>query len=167
MTLPAVDPLDNVGRGSDLLTVFTVRNLVDSYLAHARHQVQAGNLEPMTVRWYVDQFRHLEPVANFPAAELRAHHLISVDLTNAIARSLKTLYRWAALEELVDRNPFARLAVPQCGQRERVLERAEVARLYRAALDAAIAPDGSTPHDRPARRDPRIDVGTSRPVYAG
>jgi integrase len=133
VTLPGPALVDNVGSAGKLPDVLTVRHLIDSFLANARQQVRARALKASTVRWYVDQFKHLEPVANFPADALRGVHLTSIELTNATARALKRLYRWGALEELVQRDPFARLAVPPCGQRERVLTRAEVARLYRAA----------------------------------
>jgi integrase len=117
-------------------TVFTVRNLVDSFLAETALLVRAGVTEAATQRWYTDQFKHLDSLGGFPADALRTHHLATIELTNGFTRALKRLYRWAAGEELIPKDHFAKLRTPPCGQRERVLTPEELARLYRASLPA-------------------------------
>ncbi len=133
MTLPAADELDNAGRVIQASGVFRVKDLARSFLADLAVMVNAGAIEPKTLRWYRDHLKHLDQVAELPADALRAHHLAAIDLTNGFTRALKKLYRWGAAEQLVPRDPFAKLATPPAGQRERVLTRAEVARLYLAA----------------------------------
>lgn len=113
--------------------VFTVRHLLESFTAHVRLLVKAGVNEPATLRWYVDTLKALDHLGDFPAAELRTHHLAAVKLTNGFTRALKRVYKWAADEDLVPRDPFRKLAVPSCGQRARVLTRSELCRLYLAA----------------------------------
>lgn len=112
--------------------MFTVANLRDSFVAHGAILVRAGTTKERTLRWYQDQFKHLDGVAGLEADKLRLHNLGSVSYTNAFVRSLKRLYKWAAEERLVAWDPFAKLPIPPCGKRERVLTRAELARLYRA-----------------------------------
>lgn len=113
--------------------VFTLKHLTESFLTHFGLLVRAGVRKPATLRWYTDQFRHLDQLAGFPADALRTYHLATIDLTNAFARAIKALFKWGAAEELIPRDYFTKLVVPPCGRRERVLERAELARLYRAA----------------------------------
>jgi integrase len=113
--------------------MFTLRHLIDSFVTHTSLLVRAGVQEASTLRWYEDQFKHLEQLGEFPADALRTHHLAAIELTNAFTRALKRLYRWGATEELVPKDPFAKLVIPPCGRRERVLEPDELARLYRAS----------------------------------
>lgn len=117
-------------------TMLTVAHLIDSYDAHLLVLRRLGQIAPATLEWYRDGLAKLRTAAEkFPAAELRAHHLVSVDLTNHFVRVLKALYRWAADPdvELVPRDPFRKLTTPPCGQRTRVLTRPELRRLMRAA----------------------------------
>lgn len=113
--------------------MFTLHNLIGSFVAEQRLLVRAGLQEPTTLRWYEDQFKHLEALGEFPAEALRTHHLATVNLTNAFTRALKRLYKWAAAEDLVPRDPFTKLTITPCGRRERVLERDELRQLYLAA----------------------------------
>jgi integrase len=113
--------------------MFTVAHLIDSFKAHLGLLVKARVNEPTTLRWYADQLAALKPVEGFAADALRTHHLAAVELTNGFVRAVKRLYKWAAEEELVPKNPFAKLAVPTCGRRERVLTRDELRRLYLAS----------------------------------
>lgn len=117
----------------DAAPVLTVRHLVDSFLAHLGLLVRAGVNEQTTRTWYADQLRHLDHLADFPAEALRTHHLATIELNNGFVRALKRLYRWGAAEDLVPKDPFAKLSIPPCGRRERVLTRGELARLYRAS----------------------------------
>ncbi len=111
-------------------SMLTVRHLIDSFRVHVGLLVRAGVNEPATLRWYEDNFKPLAALAEFPADSLRSHHLAAIDLTNAFTRALKRLYKWGAAEDLVPKDPFAKLAIPPCGQRERVLTRGEFRRLY-------------------------------------
>jgi integrase len=113
--------------------MFTVRHLIDSFSAHMQLMVRAGNTAPATLRWYRDQLRPLEPLGGYPAEALRTHHLAAIDLTNGFTRAIKRLYKWGVAEDLVPRDPFAKLTITPCGRRERTLTRAEVCQLYRAA----------------------------------
>src|SRR3954463_12166078 len=113
--------------------MFCVRHLVDSFLTHVKLLVRAGVNEPATLRWYADQLKHLDHLAEFPADGLRTHHLAAVELTNGITRAIKRLYKWAAAEDLVPKDPFAKLTIPPCGRRERVLTRPELCALYLAS----------------------------------
>lgn len=133
MTLPIQPALDNAGRGDSTGDVLTLRHLIDSFLSHLALLVRAGVNEPATLRWYSDQLAHLAPLGSFPAEALRTHHLATIELTNGFTRALKRLYKWAADEDLVPKDPFAKLTIPPCGQRERVLSRSELCRLYLAA----------------------------------
>ena len=133
VTLPSVGELDNAGSPRNAPGVFRVKDLTRSFLADLAVAVNAGTTEPATLRWYQDQLRHLDHVGDVPADALRTHHLAAIELTNGFARALKRLYKWAAVEQLVPRDPFVKLATPPAGQRERVLTRAEVARLYLAS----------------------------------
>lgn len=133
MTVTTGSPDDNASGGRFDAGVFTLGHLIDSYVNHTRLMVRAGVTEPTTLRWYQDQFKHLVGLRHVPADALRTHHLVGVELTNAFTRALKRLYRWAAAEDLIPRDPFAKLTIPPCGARTRVLTRAELRRLYLAA----------------------------------
>ncbi len=133
MNLPPNPGADNGSLRNHREGVFTLAHLIDSFLTHLRLLVAAKLSSPTTLRWYADHLHQLDPLAAFPADALRLHHLAALTLTNGFTRALKRLYRWAAAEELVPRDPFAKLAVPPCGRRERVLTRAELCALYRAA----------------------------------
>lgn len=133
MNLPERSSRDNAGRAGFSEEVFTLGHLRDSFLAELRLLVRAGVHEPTTARWYADQLRHLDALAALPADSLRTHHLVQIELTNGFTRALKRLYRWGTSEDLVPKDPFAKLTIPPCGRRERVLTRPEVARLYLAS----------------------------------
>ena len=113
--------------------MFTLRHLIDSFLTQTRLLVKAGVQEEGTYKWYQAQFSHLIALQDTPAEMLRTHHLAAITLTNGFTRALKRLYRWGAGEELIPRDPFAKLTIPPCGRRERTLSRPEVVRLYKAS----------------------------------
>lgn len=116
--------------------MFRVRDLTRSFLAALQIRVKLDQAEAATLKWYAAHLTKLDRAAgDFPAAELRAEHLIGVEFTNSFVRVLKALYKWAADEDvqLVARNPFRKLTPPPCGQRERVLTRPEFVRLYLAS----------------------------------
>lgn len=116
--------------------MFTVKNLTTSFMSALLVKVKLGQAEPATHTWYRIQLAKLDKAAGeFPAAELRAHHLTSVDFTYHFVRAMKALYRWAADEDtaLVPRDPFRKLKAPPCGERTRVLTRGEMVALYRAS----------------------------------
>lgn len=123
------------GRGHDV-TMFTLAHLIDSFTAHLRIMVRAGVTAQSTMRWYQDQFRHLRALKDLPAESLRTHHLVTIDLTNAFCRALKRVFKWGAAEDLIPKDPFAKLAIPPCGARTRVLTRPELRRLYLSATRA-------------------------------
>jgi integrase len=114
--------------------MFTLSKLVTVFTRHLDTAVKCGRKSQSTRNWYGYQLAHIVKAAgSMPAAELRVYHLHEVEITNAIGRALKCLYAWAMENDLVPKNPFLKLDVPDCGQRERVLQRTEMARLYRAA----------------------------------
>lgn len=126
--------MDDEKHGAHDLRMLTVAHLIDSFDSHLAISVKTGQTTASTRQWYRHQLGKLRTAAGkFPAAELRAHHLISVDFTYHFVRALKALYRWAADEELVPKSPFRKLRTPSCGQRNRTLTRPEMLRLYRAA----------------------------------
>jgi integrase len=115
--------------------MFTVAHLVDSFDAHLRVRVACGEISEKTREAHGYQLAKLGRVAGrFPAAELRAHHLIGVELTHHFVRSLKAAYKWAAEDDqqLVPRHPFKALRTPPTGRRERTLTPEEFRRLLRA-----------------------------------
>ncbi len=110
--------------------MFTVAHLVTSFDRSLSVSVRLGQLRPATQVYYHFQLKKLlSAVGAFPAAELRAHHLVSVELGCHFVRALKRLYQWAADEELIPKNPFKKLKAPPIGQRTRVLSAAEFERL--------------------------------------
>jgi integrase len=110
--------------------MYTLRHHIAGFVCNTKLMVRAGITEAATLGWYESQLRHLEPLGDFPADALRTHHLAAIDFTNAFVRALKRLYKWAAEEDLVPKDPFAKLTIPPCGKRERVLTRGELAKLY-------------------------------------
>lgn len=114
--------------------MFTLRYLTASYLSHVDVLVQAGELSQATRVWYENQFKHCKGIARKKAADIRTRDLKGIKLSNAFVRAIKRLYSWGVEEDLVPKDPFTKLKVPRCGQRERVLTRAELYRLYTVAL---------------------------------
>lgn len=111
--------------------MLTTGHLIDSFEAILEAQVHAGITKPGTLTWYKNQFQKLRnAVGHFPAAELRAHHLVSVRFTHHFIRATKRLFRWAAEEDLIPKDPFKKLKTPRCGSRRRTITRPEMARLY-------------------------------------
>ncbi|MBN9522617.1 tyrosine-type recombinase/integrase [bacterium] len=116
--------------------MFRVKDLTRSYLSHLDVRVKLGEIEPATKSWYKSQLDKLDVACGeYPAADLRAPHLVAVDFTYHFVRALKALYRWAVDEEqqLVPRDPFKKLKAPPCGERQRILTRAEMRSLYLAS----------------------------------
>lgn len=119
--------------------MFAVKHLVKSYLDHLTVKVKLGQTEPSTLEWYRGQLAKLtEAAGKFPAAELRAPHLVAVEFTYHFVRALKALYKWAADEDtlLVPKDPFRKLKPPPCGERQRILSRTEMRLLYDASIRA-------------------------------
>lgn len=116
--------------------VFTLKHLIESFLAETRMMVCAGQTSEKTLDWYVSMLNHLAPLGGSPAEMLRTHHLAGIKFTNGFVRVLKRLYRWGAAEDLLPKDPFAKLTVPPCGRRERILTRPELRRLYLATSRA-------------------------------
>ncbi|MDY3558107.1 site-specific integrase [Gemmata sp. JC673] len=116
--------------------MFRVTNLIDSFTDALKVRVKLGQAEQSTLVWYTGQLKKLRTAAgDFPAADLRAHHLVAVEFTYHFVRALKALYKWAADEDaaLVPRDPFRKLKPPPCGERQRILSRAEMRELYLAS----------------------------------
>lgn len=117
--------------------MLTVRLLADSFEAHLGVLVRTSQLKRATADWYASQLARLRGTAGWIAADdLRPHHLADVEFSNHFVRTCKSLYRWALEEELVTRNPFAKIKTPPAGERSRVLTGAELLSLYRAAPPA-------------------------------
>lgn len=121
---------------SEINAPLSVSHLLHLFRSHLEFFVRAGVNAPATLAWYLAMLRPLAPLGELPAAALRPAHLAAIPLTNGFIRALKRLYRWAMAEELVPRDPFAKLRTPRCGRRERILTRAELVRLYRASSPA-------------------------------
>jgi integrase len=136
MNLPDRPALDNLGGDGRNGPMLKVAHIVESFLSHQEVKVKCDQAEPGTFAFYKNQMRKLlAAVGEFPAAELRAHHLVSVEFTYHFVRALKALYRWASDEdvELIPKDPFRKLKIPPCGERNRVLTREEMRALYLAA----------------------------------
>jgi hypothetical protein len=89
---PAPDPAPNdpPPAGGSGRAMLTVRHLADSFVADLRVRVKSGQSEPATLCWYRAQSNKLDAaVGDFPAAELRVHHLLAVEFSNAFVRVLK------------------------------------------------------------------------------
>ncbi len=115
--------------------MFAVRDLTRSFLSALEVRVKLGQTEAKTLAWYRSQFTKLDAAAgDYPADALRAHHLVSVEFTYHFVRAVRALYRWAVDDDvqLVPRDPFKKLTPPPCGERQRVLTRDEMRRLYLA-----------------------------------
>ncbi|VTU02791.1 integrase family protein : Uncharacterized protein OS=Acinetobacter soli NIPH 2899 GN=F950_02740 PE=4 SV=1: Phage_integrase [Gemmataceae bacterium] len=116
--------------------MFRVRDLSRSFESALLVRVKLGETEPTTLAWYKSQLAKLDAaVGDFPAAELRAAHLVSVEFSNAFVRVLRAVYRWACDDDvgLLQKDPFKKLKPPPCGERQRVLTRTEMVRLYLAS----------------------------------
>jgi integrase len=128
-TPPGVQPVGTTA-------MLTVANLTDCFLAHLVVREKLGEVERATLVWYRGQLKKLVAAAGaFPAAELRAPHLVAVEFTYHFVRAVRALYRWAADDEngpLVPKDPFKKLIPPPCGERQRILTRGEMRRLYLA-----------------------------------
>jgi integrase/recombinase XerD len=136
MKVPDAEGADK--RGNELLPsgMFRVRDLTRSYLAHLAVRAKLGQTAPATVSWYKWQLVKLDAAAGeMSAADLRAHHLVAVEFSNHFVRALRALYRWGADEEqqLIPKDPFKKLKPPPCGERQRILSRSELVRLYLGA----------------------------------
>ncbi len=116
--------------------MISVRCLTERFLASLMVRVKIGQNAPSTHAFYASQFRKLNrAVGDQDAAGLRAEHLIDLDFSYHFVRTLKALYRWAVDEDeqLVPRDPFRRMRLPPCGERQRILSRSERCRLFLAA----------------------------------
>lgn len=116
--------------------MFRVKDLTRSFLAAIQVRVKLGDAEPATEAWYRAQLNKLDHAAGeYPAADLRAEHLVAVEFSNAFVRVLKALFKWACDEDvgLLTRDQFKKLKAPPCGERQRILERSEVRRLHLAS----------------------------------
>lgn len=113
-----------------------VRHITERFLAAVLVRVKLGQNSPATHSWYARQLVKLDRVAgDRAAAELRLEHLVGVDFSYHFIRAVKALYRWAADDDvqLVARDQFRRVAIPPCGERQRILSRSERCRLFLAA----------------------------------
>lgn len=126
----------------------SVAQLATAFSRFLELQTRAGKITAATADWYRYGLRRITsatvpaddlsefagtPVGSMPADRLREIHLVEVNVTNQVARSLKYLYQWSIDQALVHSNPFAKLTVPPCGERNRTLSRDEIVRLYRAS----------------------------------
>lgn len=129
--------MSDTARAPEDDVMFTVSHLVDSFQNSLTVGVRLGQIKPATQTFYSFQLKKLlRAVGTFPAAELRAHHLVSVEFSNHFVRALKRLFQWASDEELVPKNAFAKLKAPPTGQRTRVLSAEEFERLVTCASAA-------------------------------
>lgn len=111
--------------------------VADAFYRHLDGKVLAALTSPKTLDFYRSQLPKLLAIAgSVPAADLRPHHIVSLTMTNHLARSIKRLTRWAASEDFIPKDPFARMEVPPCGERQRTLTAAEMVKLYMASTRA-------------------------------
>lgn len=125
-----------MGSAGNLWRMCTVRQITRAFLDSVLVRVKLGQNAPATHEWYRRQLGKLTRAAgDLDAAGLRLEHLVAVPFGYHFIRAVKTLYRWAADEDvqLVARDPFRRVPLPPCGERQRVLTRSERCRLMRAA----------------------------------
>ena len=115
--------------------MYTVAQMIDTYLAYRAALVAADQLSPRTLALDRTQLKKVRTAAGaYKAHDLRAWHLAGVTLSNHLVRAIKAVFEWASGEDvgIVERNRFSKLPTPPTGRRERVLDRAELARLIRA-----------------------------------
>ncbi len=122
-----------------------LQQLVQQFFQHLAGQVRSGEIEQVTLDWYKPPMAKLlsatwkspdgveVPLATLQAAEIRMMHLSGLTLTNALARGIRRCFHWAAGDDIIPKDPMQKLSVPACGERERVLTRSEMLRLYRGS----------------------------------
>ncbi len=114
--------------------MYTVADLIDAYDRGLQVAVSSGNKSSKTRDWYTFQFKKLRRAAgHLPASELRVWHLHAIKITHHFARAIRSLYAWSTDNDLTPKNPFQKLEIPKCGQRERTVTRTELCRLMLAS----------------------------------
>lgn len=112
----------------------TLCELQGNFLAFMRDEVKAGRRRPRTLAYYVDQLQpFVQANGGRVAGELVAYDLVKLPRTWHKVQAVQRLFRWGCDMGLIQENPFARLERPPAGQRGRVLERDELARLVLGA----------------------------------
>jgi integrase/recombinase XerD len=123
----------------------TVDQIAAAYLRKLSADVRSGERKEKTVDWYRSHLTKItkaeaieingdrRQIGTLVADDLRPGHLTELTMTNSIARVIRTLFIWASEQDYVEKDRFSKLAIPPCGERERVLERAEMVRLYKAS----------------------------------
>jgi integrase len=128
------DRVEHAGDYGHSGEMFTVGHLIDAYDRGLQVAVNSGHKSSKTREWYGWQFKKLRSAAGtMPAAELRIWHLHAVRITHHFARAIRSLYAWSTDNDLTPKNPFTKLEIPKCGQRERTVTRSELCRLMQAA----------------------------------
>ncbi len=108
----------------------TLRSLVERFLAWID-----GRNRPGTVYYYrLHLTAFVAQVGDVQLADLRRHHLLDWGRTWHQVQAVQRLFNWAQIEmELTTHNPFRSVKRPRVGRRRRVLDRAGLVKLLRAA----------------------------------
>ena len=108
--------------------------LVKLFFRTLEAEVRAGQTTESTLSWYRSNLAKVTAIAgDLPAADLRPVHLVDLTMTNALARAVKRVTRWAADQDIIPKDAFAKMVIPPCGERTRTMTPAELCRLYLAS----------------------------------
>lgn len=115
--------------------VSTLGDLQAHYLHWLEAEVSAGRARPRTLEYYQSE---LGSFVSEVGARRRVKTLIAFDLESRKLRwhrvqAVQRLFNWGCAVGLIESNPFCGVKRPPRGERTRVLDRAELVRLLRAA----------------------------------
>jgi integrase len=112
----------------------TPRELAALYFQFLQAQVVSGKTAEATVAYYrhqIDKWLKTLP-AGIANDQLKPLHLITGSEKWHTVQAIQRLYNWAASLGHIGESPFKRTKRPALGQRERIMTRAELARLLRS-----------------------------------
>lgn len=114
-------------------TLTTPRQLVDCFLRFYEAQVLAGETKQKTVDYYRHQLeKWLRTIPDgLPLDGLRPFHACKGGESWHDVQSVQRLFNWAVRLGYLNESPFSKLQRPPLGQRERVLNRGDLASLIR------------------------------------
>jgi integrase len=117
------------------LPALTLGQLAGRYGEWMQREVAAGRMRPRTLAYYRDQLqKFLDALGgNRPALGVLPHEVEMHKSGWHSVQAVQRLYNWDVRMGLLPENPVRSVALPDPGQRERVLSPAEVVRLLRAA----------------------------------
>jgi integrase len=126
--------LGNPVEGS-AVTIITLGQLADRYGEWMEHQVTTNEMKPRTVDYYRDQLqKFLDVVGGHRAASsIKPLELEMLKTGWHSIQAVQRLFNWGVQVGLLKENPVRSVALPEAGQRERILSPQETAHLLRAA----------------------------------